>query len=156
MVDQQIKIESEKTEEKNLTNSPDSNTNTEEAVKEKLLGKIEEGQKKTRKRHSKKRKKPDELLKCIVCGRVGLTSEFCASGRFCSQRCVGAYASKCRAENLAAAAAAGETPEPKKRRRQKKEGKKGPGKKLSLSHAHDKVRFLVVYKSCLKLITNLS
>lgn len=91
----------------------------------------EGAEKKPRKRHPKKRKNPDELLKCIICGRYGLTSEFCASGRFCSQRCVGAYASKCRADNLAAAAAAGEIMEPKKKRKAKKEGKKG--RKVSLT-----------------------
>lgn len=94
--------------------------------------------KKVRKRGSKKKKKPDELLQCTICGRHGLTSEFCASGRFCSQRCVGAHASKCRADTLAAAAAAGETIEPRKRKRQKKDGGKKSGKKRSISL--DKVR----------------
>eukprot|EP00794_Sanderia_malayensis_P011085 gene11085-12253_t len=88
-------------------------------------------EKKSRKRQHKKKNKPEELLKCIVCGRYGLTSEFCASGRFCSQRCVGAYASKCRAENLAAVAASVESIEPKKRKRQRKDVRKS--KKLSFS-----------------------
>lgn len=109
------------------------------------IGKLEkmeikdiDGVKKTRRRGMKKKKKPDELLKCIICGRYGMTSEFCASGRFCSQRCVGAYASKCRADSLAAAAATGEVIEPRKRKRQKKEGKKvgwkKTGEKVSGDH----------------------
>ena len=98
---------------------------------EKIESKEIDGAKKTRKRGMKKKKKPDELLKCIICGRYGMTSEFCASGRFCSQRCVGAYASKCRADSLAAAAATGEVIEPRKRKRQKKEGKKVGWKKTS-------------------------
>eukprot|EP00057_Strongylocentrotus_purpuratus_P031758 XP_785565.2 PREDICTED: lethal(3)malignant brain tumor-like protein 1 [Strongylocentrotus purpuratus] len=31
---------------------------------------------------------------CEQCGKRGLSAEFCKSGRFCSQSCVGAYASK--------------------------------------------------------------
>ncbi|XP_065069890.1 uncharacterized protein LOC135694926, partial [Rhopilema esculentum] len=81
-----------------------------------------------KKKGSKRKKKPDEMLQCIICGRTGLSSEFCASGRFCSQRCVGAYASKCRADTLAAAAAGGEVLEQKKRRRHKKDGGKKGGK----------------------------
>lgn len=97
--------------------------------------------KKARRRGSKKKKKPEELLQCTICGRQGLTSEFCASGRFCSQRCVGAHASKCRADTLAAAAAAGEIVEPRKRKRQRKDGgRKGGNKKKSISL--DKVRII--------------
>ena len=52
----------------------------------------------------------DDLLKCETCGCYGLISEFRSSGRFCSQRCVGAYATKRRAEMIAEqlAAVAGE------------------------------------------------
>ena len=90
--------------------------------------------KKTGKKGAKKNKKPEELLQCTVCGRQGLTSEFCASGRFCSQRCVGAHASKCRADTLAAAAAAGENVEPRKRKKHRKDGgKKSAYKKKGYS-----------------------
>ena len=100
--------------------------------------------KKIRKRGPKKKNKPEELLQCTVCGRQGLTSEFCASGRFCSQRCVGAHASKCRADTLAAAAAAGESVEHRKRKRQRKEvGKKSTSKKKSFSL--EKVSLFVVW-----------
>ena len=90
--------------------------------------------KKIRKRGTKKKTRPEELLQCTVCGRQGLTSEFCASGRFCSQRCVGAHASRCRADTLAAAAAAGESTEFRKRKKQRKEGgKKSASKRKSYS-----------------------
>ena len=96
--------------------------------------------KKIRKRGSKKKMRPEELLQCTVCGRQGLTSEFCASGRFCSQRCVGAHASRCRADTLAAAAAAGDSTEFRKRKKQRKDGGKKSGSKRK-SYSLDKVRF---------------
>ncbi|XP_072170045.1 lethal(3)malignant brain tumor-like protein 4 [Diadema setosum] len=36
----------------------------------------------------------DDTCMCEQCGKRGLSTEFCKSGRFCSQSCVGAYASK--------------------------------------------------------------
>lgn len=36
----------------------------------------------------------DPIQKCENCGKYGYLSEFCKSGRFCSQACVGAYAGK--------------------------------------------------------------
>nr|XP_006811109.1 PREDICTED: lethal(3)malignant brain tumor-like protein 3-like [Saccoglossus kowalevskii] len=36
----------------------------------------------------------ERICCCEQCGRYGLASEFCKSGRFCSQSCVGAFANK--------------------------------------------------------------
>lgn len=36
----------------------------------------------------------DPIQRCENCGKFGYLSEFCKSGRFCSQTCVGAYAGK--------------------------------------------------------------
>ena len=47
--------------------------------------------------------------------------EHCHSGRFCSQRCVGAYASKRRAEMIAEQFAMGARPIPKSGRKKKRE-----------------------------------
>jgi len=82
------------------------------------VGKVEGDLEKTK---SKQRKKvkigEDKVLKCETCGCVGNILEFRSSGRFCSQRCVGAYASKKRAEMIAQQFASGERAIPKSGRR---------------------------------------
>nr|KAG5705841.1 hypothetical protein BaRGS_030731 [Batillaria attramentaria] len=40
------------------------------------------------------KREDDPIQKCENCGKFGYLSEFCKSGRFCSQTCVGAYAGK--------------------------------------------------------------
>ena len=42
---------------------------------------------------SNKEKEP--LKKCENCGKYGYLRDFCKTGRFCSQACVGAYAGRC-------------------------------------------------------------
>ncbi|XP_047130687.1 lethal(3)malignant brain tumor-like protein 3 isoform X1 [Hydra vulgaris] len=81
------------------------------------------------KKKSKKKSIDDEsVLKCETCGSFGLITEFRSSGRFCSQRCVGAYASRKRAEMIAEQFAKGERQIPKTGR---KSGKKTSKHQLS-------------------------
>ena len=42
---------------------------------------------------SNKEKEP--LKQCENCGKYGYLRDFCRTGRFCSQACVGAYAGRC-------------------------------------------------------------
>ncbi|XP_066915395.1 lethal(3)malignant brain tumor-like protein 4 [Clytia hemisphaerica] len=67
-------------------------------------------EKRNRKDRKKKKFAEDELLKCETCGCYGLISEFRSSGRFCSQRCVGAYASKRRTQLIQQQLESGERP----------------------------------------------
>lgn len=88
------------------------------------IKKLDTEHEKKKRKDRKKKFAEDELLKCETCGCYGLISEFRSSGRFCSQRCVGAYASKRRAEMIAKQFASGERPLPKTVKRPLKKRKR--------------------------------